>query len=222
MAAFALGEIESIKAADAILKVLADTKNSDALRARAVEAAGKIAALNVQSAEAKKADTPKTANEEKAAALGEAILDTLEFEDRRGARQSREVILLALTAALRARPEETDVVVAKFLTNLDARVRADAANTLSRIRAKTANEQLRAMILSDDDAVARANAVRALSAADDKESFTLLLDTAVEDEDARVRVSAIRALGTFKDARAAEKLLDARGRNVQRFQSLQK
>ncbi|MGI8848552.1 MAG: HEAT repeat domain-containing protein, partial [Pyrinomonadaceae bacterium] len=37
-AAFALGEIESIKGADAILKVLANTKNTDEIRARAVEA----------------------------------------------------------------------------------------------------------------------------------------------------------------------------------------
>jgi cyclophilin family peptidyl-prolyl cis-trans isomerase/HEAT repeat protein len=210
MAAFALGEIESIKAADAILKVLQNTENPDSLRARAAEAAGKIASLNAQNEEAKKAGTPKSASEEKAAALGEAILDTLEFEDKRGARQSREVVLLALTAALRVRADETDVVIAKFLTNLDARVRADAANTLARIRAKNANETLRAMILSDDDAVARANAVRALSVSGDTESFGVFLDTAVEDEDSRVRVSAIRALGTLKDARAAEKLL-ARG-----------
>jgi cyclophilin family peptidyl-prolyl cis-trans isomerase/HEAT repeat protein len=199
MAAFALGEIESMKAADRILKVLRDAKTPDAVRARAVEAAGKIAAAD-----------PKN---EQAKMLGEAILDALEFENRRGAKQSRDVVLMALTAALRVRPEETDVVAARFLTNLDGRVRADAANTLSRLRAKNANEPLRAMLLSDNDAVARANAARALGAAEDKESFGVLLDTALADDDERVRVSAIRALGNLNDAKAAEKLI-GRGENI--------
>jgi cyclophilin family peptidyl-prolyl cis-trans isomerase/HEAT repeat protein len=194
MAAFALGEIESIKSADVILQILKNTNNSDSLRARAVEAGGKISAAN--------------AKVEKAKLLGEAILDVLETEDRRAAKQNREVVLLALTAALRARPEETDFTVAKFLTNLDARVRADAANTLSRVRAKNANEQLRAMLLSDNDAIARANAARALGAAEDKDSFNILMESAIFDDDSRVRVSAIRSLGSLKDAKAASKLLE--------------
>lgn len=193
-AAFALGEIESIKAADAILQILQTAETPASLRARAVEAAGKIAAAN--------------AKDEKAKLLGEAILDVLDAEDRRAGKQNRETVLLALTAALRARPEETDFTVAKFLTNLDARVRADAANTLSRVRAKNANEKLRAMLLSDDDAVARANAARALGAAEDKDSFNVLLESALSDDDSRVRVSAIRSLGSLKDAKAADKLLE--------------
>ncbi|MEP6903491.1 MAG: peptidylprolyl isomerase [Actinomycetota bacterium] len=194
MAAFALGEIESAKAADAILKVLRDTKNADAVRARAGEAAGKIAAAN-----------PK---DEKSKDLGEAILDNLEFENNRGARQSKDVILLGLTAILRVRPEEGDFVTAKFLTNLDARIRTDAANTLTRIRAKNANDALRVILMSDDEPAARANAARALGAAEDKGAINLLLEAATQDEDLRVRVSAIRALGSFKDKQAADKLLE--------------
>ncbi len=197
MAAFALGEIESIKAADAILKVLgaqAETRAASVLMAaRLLEAAGKIAAAN-----------PK---EEKSKLLGEAILDTLEAEHRKGAKQHRETVLLGLTAALRAKPEQTAQVAARFLASLDARIRADAANTLSRIRAKKANEALRTMLMSDPDAVARANAARALGAAEDKDAFKLLLDAATEDDDLRVRVSAIRALASLKDAKAADKLL---------------
>ncbi len=194
MAAFALGEIESIKAADTILKTLQDPKTPDAIRARAIEAAGKIAAAN--------------AKDEKAKALGEAVLDTLEAQEKLGARQNRDVILLALTAALRGKPTDADFVVAKFLTNLDARIRANAANTLSRLRAKNANETLRAMLLSDADPIARANAARALGAAEDKEALNLLLEAATNDEDSRVRVSAIRSLAALKDAKAADKLLE--------------
>jgi cyclophilin family peptidyl-prolyl cis-trans isomerase/HEAT repeat protein len=199
MAAFALGEIESVKAADAILAVLKDGKMLPEVKARATEAAGKIAAANPSEAKSKE--------------LGEAILDALEAEERKGKAQNRDVVLLGLTAVLRVRPEDGDFVAAKFLTNLDARIRADAANTLARLRSKKSNEALRAMLISDDDAVARANAARALGVAEDKEAFTILLEAALEDEDLRVRVSAIRALGALKDGKAAEKLT-ARGEKL--------
>ena len=194
-AAFAIGEIESIKGADAILKTLKNEKVAAEVRARATEAAGKIAAAN--------------AKDVKAVELGAAILDVLDAEIR-SRKFDKLTVLLGLTAVLRARPEEGDFVTAKFLTNTDARIRADAANTLSRLRAKNANEPLRAMLLADDDAIVRANAARALGAAEDKDAFTFLLEAAAEDEDSRARVSAIRSLGSLKNAEAADKLL-ARG-----------
>ncbi len=199
MAAFALGEIESIKAAEAILKVLGDTKNPDTVRARATEAAGKIAAAN--------------AKDEKSKDLGKAIIDNLEFEDARRSRPGRDVVLLGLTAVLRARPEKGDLVTAKFLTFADARIRTDAANTLTRLRAKNANDALRIMLLKDVEPTARANAARALGAAEDQGSLKFLLEAAVSDKDLRVRVSAIRAVGSLKDKQAAEKLLE-RGTNL--------
>ncbi|MDQ3751262.1 MAG: HEAT repeat domain-containing protein, partial [Acidobacteriota bacterium] len=67
-AAFAIGEIESVKGADAILKTLKNEKIAAEVRARAVEAAGKIAAAN--------AKDPKTIE------LGGAILDALDAEIR--------------------------------------------------------------------------------------------------------------------------------------------
>ena len=205
MVAFALGEIESIKAADTILKTLSDSDTLDQVRARAVEAAGKIAAANP--------------SDSKSAELREAILTTLEAEERKGARQNPETVLLGITAALRAapkdakraRPDRTDLVTAKFLVNTDPRVRADAANTLSRVRAKNANANLRSILQSDADPIARANAARALGAAEDKEALGLLIGAATKDADARVRVSVIRSLAALKDAKAADPLLE-RGR----------
>ena len=193
MAAFALGEIESLKAAEAVLKNLANEKLAAEVRARLTEAAGKMAAAN--------------AKDQQAIKLGAAILDVLDAEMKKP-KSNRTTVLLGLTAILRARPEEGASVAAKFLTNLDGRIRADAANTLSRLRAKNANEPLRAMLLADDDANARANAARALGAAEDKLAFDLLLEAAVSDEDSRVRVSAIRSLGNLKDRRVADKLLE--------------
>ncbi len=193
-AVFALGEIESIKGADAVLNVLKNKGFPDIIRARAVEAAGKIAAAN--------------AKDEKSKELGQAILDILEAEDKRAEKQSKDIILLGITAALRAKADETDYVVAKFLTNLDARIRADAANTLSRLRTKNFNEKFRAMLLTDDDPIARANAARGLGVGEDKEAAEMLTEAAVSDEDSRVRVSAIRSLGSLKNEKSAEKLLE--------------
>ena len=199
MSAFAIGEIESVKAADVIIRVMRDPETLAALRARAVEAAGKIAAAN--------------SKDSKAAELGAAIVEVLKAQDAARAKHDRGVVAAALTAALRARPNEADVAVSKFLTSPDGRIRADAANTLARLRAKNANDILRAMLRSDSDAVARANAARALGAAEDKLSLDALSTAAVGDNDSRVRVSAIRALISLKDPKPAERLI-ARGEKL--------
>ena len=203
-AAFALGETEAGAAAESLLgiierKTAASVAESAAVRARALEALGKIAAA-----------LPK-ADEARAKEIGKSLLVALEFEARpqpvARVAANREVALLGLTAVLRARPEGAGRVVALFLNSTDARLRADAANTLTRLRAKNANEQLRKLLVSDTDAVVRANAARALGAAEDKSAFDMLLEHALNDRDERVRVSAIRSLGTLKDARAAEPLV---------------
>ena len=195
MSAFALGEIESIKGADSILKALGDEKTFPKGKARAIEAAGKIAGSNAKEAKSKE--------------LGEAILDALEKEARKNSSaQNKELILLGITAALRAKPDEADYVVAKFLTNLDSRIRADAANILARLRAKNANKKLRAMLLTDSYPIARANAARALAAGEDKGAVNMLVEAAKTDEDLRVRINAIRALSGLKDKKSAEHLLE--------------
>jgi cyclophilin family peptidyl-prolyl cis-trans isomerase/HEAT repeat protein len=196
-AAFALGEIESEQGADALLEALRLSK-APTVRARALEALGKIAGALAE------------AQAERRRQLGAAILAALAVEQR-SPKPDRRVVLLALTAALRARPEGVARAVAPFLDSKDARVRADAANTLTRLRAKEALERLRAMLVRDADAVARANAARALGAAEDAVAFDALLSRSLGDTDARVRVSALRSLAQLRDARAAGPLVE-RGR----------
>ena len=201
MAAFALGEIESVKGADAILDALGRPKNSptnaggsapsSAVRARLVEAAGKIAAAN--------------SKDEKAKALGEAILRVLTNEE---GKTDSKVVRLGLTAALRARPAGADEVVRKFLAYTDPDIVGDALNTLTRLRAKNANRDARDLLATSVYGVVRANAARVLGAAEDKDAAGVLLKAAVSDNDLRVRVSAIRALGGLKGAGAGDKLLD--------------
>lgn len=194
MAAFALGEIENTGAAEALLRVLSYGNVDDALRARAVEAAGKIAAANATAPQSK--------------TLGEAIVKTLRDQSAKGSSGNRDVILMAITAVLRVRPAEGDVAVAKFLTHPDGRVRTDAGNMLARVRSKAANAVLRSMLRRDPDVNARANAARALGAAEDKEALDLLLDAAVNGDDGRVRISAIRSLAALRDAKALQPLVD--------------
>jgi cyclophilin family peptidyl-prolyl cis-trans isomerase/HEAT repeat protein len=188
MAAFAIGEIESAKGSPSIIRSLTNRETPGLVRARAVEAAGKIAAANTADPSSK--------------SLGTAIIAVL---DQQGG--ERDIALLAITAALRARPEGADKVVARYLASPDARIRADAANTLSRLRAKNSNPQLRRMLANDPDPIARANAARALGAADDKEAVTVLIEAAVNDPDSRVRVSAIRPLAILRDQKVVDALL---------------
>lgn len=197
MAAFALGEIEASSGAGALLTTLKGT-DDPVLRARALEALGKIGAA-----------LPKE-EEPRARELGTAILQTLTAE---AALPSPEglTILLGLTAVLRAKPANAGPVVAEFLKSSDARIRADAANTLARLKLKDGNDQLRKLLISDPDPIVRANAARVLGATEDKDALDQLLDRATNDKDNRVWVSALRALATIKDqtwaASNEEKLL---------------
>src|SRR5437016_7391801 len=195
MAAFALGEIESAKATDALIEA---TRISD-LRARALEALGKIAAA-----------LPPT-EEQRRQAIGQVVLDALVIERKEagmtaGGVRDLGVELFGLTAVLRARPTGAGKVVALYLASPDPRVRAAALNTLARLRLKDGDDQARHM-LDHSNPIVRANAARVLGATEDKGALDVLLDRALHDDDLRVRVSAIRSLGSLKDKRAAESLV---------------
>jgi HEAT repeat protein len=99
MAAFALGEVESEVGANALLAQLKNKSGAVELRARAIEALGKIAAALPREKEARQRE------------LGAAILETLKSES------GQPVILLGLTAALRSRPADAGPTLAKFLTH---------------------------------------------------------------------------------------------------------
>ncbi len=188
MAAFALGEVEAASGAAALLPIL--KRDNAEVRARAIEALGKIAAALPREQEARRLE------------LGAAILDALKTPT-----SDRLTAILGLTAILRSRPTNAGPTVATFLAHADSRVRADAGNTLARLRLNSGNEQLRKLLDTDADPIVRANAARVLGITEDKASFDALVKHAIEDPDSRVRVSAIRALASLKDARAAEPLL---------------
>src|SRR6185369_7150170 len=188
MAAFALGEVEAASGAAPLLAALKD--GSVSVRARAIEALGKIAGALPKEQEARRLE------------LGAAILEAIKTPS-----SDQLTAILGLTAVLRSRPANAGPTVAQFLSHSDARVRADAGNTLARLRLNAGNEQLRKLLDSDTEAIVRANAARVLGITEDKASFDSLLKHATDDFDSRVRVSAIRSLASLKDPRAAEPLL---------------
>lgn len=194
MAAFALGEIESPLAADALVDALKNNPNI-AGHPQALEALGKIVAA-----------LPKE-QAARAQQLASVVRETLAFENRRRSASDMLTVQLGLTAVLRAKPDNAGPIVAEYLRFQNPRIRADAANTLARLKLKDGNDQLRKLLKSDPDPVVRANAARVLGATEDKPSFEALLD-ALRDKDARVRVSAIRALAGLKDASATAALLE--------------
>ena len=205
MAAFAIGEIESNSGADVLISMIRNTQEPPAVRARAIEALGKIAAALPRDQEARTRE------------LGAVILEAL-----RGSSNETETILLGLTAALRARPTDAGSVIGGFLNHQDPRVRADAANALARLRAKDANTQLRSLLTSDPDPIVRANAARVLGATEDKSAADALLGRALNDSDSRVRVSAIRALASIKEPANAEPLLKRAGDLIGDFRRAKK
>jgi len=188
MAAFALGEIESEKAANALMAVLKNQTGPAEVRVRVVEALGKIAGALPREQEARQRE------------IGAAILVGLNPADQ-------ATIQFGVTALMRARATGAGKTIANFLAHPNARVRADAANALARLRLKDGNDQLRKLVASDPDPIVRANAARVLGVTEDKQSFDALVARAIGDGDSRVRVSAIRALASLKDPRAAEPLL---------------
>lgn len=208
VAAFALGEIESPGGAFALLTVLNDPAKPG--RARAFEALGKIVAVMASAPGPSGPNAGTTPEDERLDIIRAAMLEALRFEDRRRANSDRLTILLGLTAVLRAKPEGTTVGAAlkPFLDYPDARIVADALNTLARLRLKDGNEAARKLLTKHNDPIVRANAARVLGATEDKQAFDALLDRALHDSDERVAVSAIRALGSLKDARATQPLLD--------------
>jgi cyclophilin family peptidyl-prolyl cis-trans isomerase/HEAT repeat protein len=197
VAAFAIGEIESIDGAEAVLKHVsvalpADQKTASDVIARSLEAAGKIAAANPRDSRSRE--------------LGAAIVGVLKAERSRGDSRDRLTVLLGLTALLRAIPVGAEAITAEFLNDADGRIRADAGNTLARIRATNANERLRQMVVSDDHPEARANAARALAVGEDVGAASILTKAAMTDSDSRVRVAAIRSLATLKAVGALQDL----------------
>src|SRR5205823_11402041 len=127
------------------------------VRARAVEALGKIGESMIRNAPAPNAKAPEWAEGAGLSEVRKAIVDALKFEAGRRSAPNRETILLGLTAVLRTKPENAGAVIVPFLYYSDPRIVADTLNTLGRLRLKDGSDQVRDL-LKNADPVVRANA----------------------------------------------------------------
>ena len=193
LAAFAIGEVESVKGASALSEVLKTQTESVEVRARAIEALGKIAAPLPPEQQARLTE------------ISGVVLESLKAETEQ-TNPNRQFLLFGITAVLRSKPANAGQILANLLSNKDARIRADAGNALARLRSKDGNARLLELLTTDPDANVRANAARVLGATEEKTAFDKLLESVNNDKDPRVRVSAIRALVSLKDDRATTPL----------------
>ena len=190
LAAFAIGEVESVNGAGALSDVLKTRTEDVDVRARAIEGLGKIAA-----------ELPPE-QKTKLTKIAVLILEQLKAEADQN-NPNRQFLLLGITAVLRSKPANSGQTLANFLSNKDARIRTDAGNALARLRLKDGNPKLLELLTTDPDANVRANAARVLGATEEKAAFDKLLVGVHSDKDFRGRASAIRALVSLKDDRAA-------------------
>jgi cyclophilin family peptidyl-prolyl cis-trans isomerase/HEAT repeat protein len=194
LAAFAIGEVESVHGANALSEVVKTQNESVEVRARAIEALGKIAAALPSEQQARLTE------------ISGVVLENLKAETEQPD-PNRQFLLLGITAVLRSKSANSGQTLANLLANKDARVRTDAGNALARLRLKDGNTRLLELLRTDPDANVRANAARVLGATEEKTAFDKLLESVNNDKDSRVRVSAIRALVNLKDDRATTPLL---------------
>ncbi|MGH9769606.1 MAG: peptidylprolyl isomerase [Blastocatellia bacterium] len=198
MTAFALGEMEDARAVSALMAVVEREKESSSVRARAVEALGKIVSLQTNADELGKNATER---------IDQSLIAQL--PDSRATLLSEQKPLTSLTIAalMRTRSSASVEPLARQLKSKDAEIRARAANALARLR-QPIGDAVPALIeaLNDGDANVRANAARALGVSKDARVVEPLIKL-LHDKSEQARANTIRALAAFNDNRAIEPLL---------------
>jgi hypothetical protein len=147
MAAFAIGEIESVKGVPSLLEalkyspLLETLKLSDekAIRARAVEALGKIAATLPEKDDLRKR-------------IGSAILAVLK-EQKTAKHYHHDVVRQAITAALRAKPDGGPAVIAMYLDEAEDE---EAMNALTLLGARESLDKIRELLAEGGGPTTRA------------------------------------------------------------------
>jgi cyclophilin family peptidyl-prolyl cis-trans isomerase/HEAT repeat protein len=198
LAAFSLGEIESHHAVAALIERLDPAiEKSELVRARAIEALGKIGSNRLSAAALGKYGVT---------GLAEAIANQLPPTDTQPSPDAKLTGSLALTALLRLRQPSTNEAIASQLRSPDSDLQWQAANALARMRDGIAPLAPALLpLLADKNSLVRANAARALGVAKATQAVERLIRL-LSDEDSRVVAAAISALGAIGDSRAAEPL----------------
>lgn len=198
LAAFSLGEIESHHAVAALIERLDPSiERSELVRARAIEALGKIGSNRLSAAALGKYGVT---------GLADAIARQLPQTDTQPSQEAKQTGSLALTALLRLSQGSTIEAIAAQLGSPDPDLRWQAANALARIRDGIGPAVPSLLpLLADKNSLVRANAARALGVAKATQAVEPLIRL-LGDEDSRVAANSINALGAIGDSRAVEPL----------------
>lgn len=199
LTAFSLGQIQNQHAVSALLERLdSASERSPRMRARAIEALGKIAS-NKQAAEA--------LGKYGIDGITEAIVRSLPSTSGPVSDDEKLIGSMALTALVRIKQPSTVAAIAAQLRSPDADLRWQAANALARIR-EGISVAVPALLplLDDKEALVRAHAARALGVAKATQAVEPLIKL-LADKDDRVVANTINALGAIADAKAIDPLL---------------
>lgn len=207
---FALGEIEDTKAAPALLNLLEKKTEAIEVRARAVEALGKIVSFQTlgqppgQNAAPTNADALGKAMVEQ---INQALIAQLPAPNAALTPDNKLLVSLTITALMRVRLPSSVASLAQQLTAREADIRAEAGNALFRLR-HPLNDAVPALLksLADQAVNVRANSARAIGLTKEASAFEPLTRL-LNDPSDLVQVSAMRALASLADRRAVAPLL---------------
>ena len=210
MAAFALGEMEDAAAVSALLEFLTPGKYPIFVRARPVEALGKIASIPANIESLGKATIEQ---------INARLIEQLPNPEFTLTADKKPSASLTITALMRVRPALAIEPLTRQLKSTDADLRAQAANALSRIRQPIASAVPTLLeALNDSDYNVRANAARALGVSKDAKAVEPLIKL-LGDKNEQVQVSAIRALAAIGDKRAVAPLTELLQPNIEKANS---
>lgn len=207
---FALGEIEDVQATQALIKVWENKTEAVEVRARAVEALGKIIGFQPPgsapgpNAVFPNADALGKEMEEK---ILQALMAQLPAPNAILTISDKSLALLTITALMRVRLPSEVGPLTRQLQSRDREVRAAAANAFAR-RGQRLSPGVLALLplLEDRDIDVRANSTRALGQTKSPDAFAPL-SKLLNDPSERVQVSAVRAITTLAQPRAVAPLL---------------
>lgn len=207
---FALGEMEDIKAAQALLRVLENKAETTEVRARTAEALGKIvsfqpvAQMPGQNAGSANADL---LGKEIVEQINQALIAQLPAPNTALTPSNKLLGLLTITALMRVRLPSSVEPLTRQLQARDREVRAAAANAFSRWGQRLSPGVPALLpLLTDRDIDVRANSARALGQTKAPSALEPL-GKLLHDPSDRVQVSAVRALTLLADRRAVAPLL---------------
>lgn len=194
---FALGELEDAQAAPALLEVLQQKTETVEVRARAVEALGKIASLGPNAT---------ALGAEKMSQIGQALIAQLPAPTAVLTPNEKQLGWLTITALMRVKPAVAVEPLIQQLKSREASLRAAAANALARW-GQSLSSSTPALIeaLADREVDVRANSARALGQSKAASAYEPLVKSLADPSD-RVQVNTVRALATLADRRAVASL----------------